>query len=50
MPLAFVPKDLCTWKFSIRAAYYYLGAAPADLTSDGDRHQSVFTATLSTES
>ena len=48
-PLAFVPKDLGEWKFAVSGTYYYLGSAPADLTNDGDRHQSVFAATVSTE-
>jgi hypothetical protein len=49
VPLAFLPKDLGTWKFAVSGTYYYLGRAPADLTNDGERHQSVFGATLSTE-
>jgi hypothetical protein len=48
-PLGFLPKDLGEWRFGISGTYYYLGRAPADFTNDGDRHQSVFTATLSTE-
>ena len=47
--LAFLPKSAGEWTFAITGAYYYLGRAPAELSNDGDRNQSVFSATLNTE-
>jgi hypothetical protein len=49
IPLAFLPKDFGKWNFTVAGTYYYLGRAPADLSNDGKRNQSVFTSTLSTE-
>ena len=49
VPLAFLPKDCGEWKFGATGTYYHLGPAAADLSNDGDRSQSVFTATLSME-
>ena len=49
VPLAFLPKDFGEWNFGVTSAYYYFGRAPAELSNDGDRHQTLFSATLSTE-
>jgi hypothetical protein len=49
LPLAFLPKNAGEWKAALSATYYYLGRAPAEFTNDGDRHQSVFAFTVSTE-
>jgi hypothetical protein len=47
VPLTFVPGvgDKC--EFSASATYYYLGDAPANLSNNGDRNQSVIAATVS---
>lgn len=49
VPLAFLPKDFGEWRFAATGTYYRLGLAGAELSNDGERSQSVFTATLSTE-
>jgi hypothetical protein len=49
VPLAFLSKDFGEWNFAIAGAYYRFGRAPAELSNDGDRNQSLFSATLSTE-
>jgi hypothetical protein len=49
VPLAFLPKDFGEWNFALTGTYYRLGPAAADLSNDGDRSQSVFTATASME-
>ena len=49
VPLAFLPKDFGEWNFAVTGAYYYFGRAPADLSNDGDRHQTLISATVSTE-
>lgn len=49
VPLAFLPKDFGEWNFGVTGAYYYFGRAPAELSNDGKRNQTLFSATLGTE-
>ena len=49
VPLAFLPKEFGEWSFGVTGAYYYFGRAPAELSNDGDRNQTLFSAAVSTE-